>query len=66
MSFPVCRPPLQAHVGRRAVAHRRVKRLVFRVPHCKTDRALREEWQAKRAAGTLPVMPGAPQAVPRD
>jgi len=44
----------------------RVRRLVFRVPHYKTDRALREEWEAKRAAGTLPVMPGAPQVVARD
>lgn len=42
----------------------RVKRLVFRVPHYKTDRALREEWEAKLAAKTLPVMPGAPQVVP--
>jgi YHS domain-containing protein len=44
----------------------RIKRLVFRVPHYKTDRALREEWETRRAAGTLPVMPGAPQVVPRD
>lgn len=43
----------------------RVKRLVFRVPHYKTDRALREEWEAKLAAKTLPVMPGAPQVVPQ-
>jgi YHS domain-containing protein len=42
----------------------RIKRLVFRVPHYKTDRALREEWEAKLAARTLPVMPGAPQVVP--
>jgi len=42
----------------------RVKRLVLRVPHYKTDRALQQEWEAKRAAGTLPVMPGAPQVVP--
>jgi hypothetical protein len=42
----------------------RIKRLVFRVPHYKTDRALREEWEARRAAGTLPVMPGAVQVVP--
>ena len=42
----------------------RIKRLVFRVPHYKTDRALREEWEAKLAAKTLPVMPGAPQVVP--
>lgn len=42
----------------------RFKRLVFRVPHYKTDRALKEEWEAKLAAKTLPVMPGQPQVVP--
>jgi len=42
----------------------RVRRLVFRVPHYKTDRELRDEWEAKLAAKTLPVMPGAPQVVP--
>ena len=42
----------------------RIKRLVFRVPHYKTDSALRQEWEAKLAAKTLPVMPGAPQVVP--
>ena len=42
----------------------RVKRLVFRVPHYKSDKALQEEWQARLAAKTLPVMPGAPQVVP--
>jgi YHS domain-containing protein len=44
----------------------RIKRLVFRVPHYKTDRELKEEWEARLAAKTLPVMPGAPQVVPRD
>jgi YHS domain-containing protein len=44
----------------------RVKRLVFRVPHYKTDRELKEEWESRLAAKTLPVMPGAPQVVPRD
>lgn len=43
----------------------RVKRLVFRVPHYKTDKALQEEYNAKLAARTLPVMPGAAQVVPR-
>ena len=43
----------------------RYKRLVFRVPHYKTDRALQEEYQAKLAAKALPVMPGAPQVVPQ-
>ncbi|HEX6707907.1 MAG TPA: YHS domain-containing (seleno)protein [Albitalea sp.] len=42
----------------------RVKRLVFRVPHYRTDRSLKEEWEAKLAAKTLPVMPGAAQVVP--
>ena len=42
----------------------RYKRLVFRVPHYKTDAALQAEWEARRTAGTLPVMPGAPQVVP--
>ena len=42
----------------------RYKRLVFRVPHYKTDRQLQEEYQAKLAAKTLPVMPGAAQIVP--
>lgn len=42
----------------------RVKRLVFRVPHYRTDAQLQQEYEAKRAAGTLPVMPGAPQVVP--
>jgi hypothetical protein len=41
----------------------RYKRLVFRVPHYKTDAALQAEWDAKLAAGTLPVMPGQPQVV---
>ncbi|HEY6356397.1 MAG TPA: YHS domain-containing (seleno)protein, partial [Burkholderiaceae bacterium] len=35
--------------GSNAVVER-VKRLVFRVPHYKTDRALKEEWEAKLAA----------------
>jgi len=42
----------------------RFKRLTFRVPHYKTDRALQEEYEAKLAAKTLPVMPGEPQVVP--
>ena len=41
----------------------RIRRLIFRVPHYKSDRALQEEWEAKLAAKTLPVMPGAPQVV---
>jgi YHS domain-containing protein len=42
----------------------RYKRLVFRVPHYKSDAALQAEWEARRAAGTLPVMPGGKQVVP--
>ena len=42
----------------------RWRRLIFRVPHYKSDGALQQEWEARRAAGTLPVMPGAPQVVP--
>lgn len=42
----------------------RFKRLVFRVPHYKTDRALKEEYEAKLAAKALPVMPAGPQVVP--
>jgi YHS domain-containing protein len=42
----------------------RFKRLVFRLPHYKTDKALQEEYDGKLAAKTLPVMPGAPQVVP--
>jgi YHS domain-containing protein len=42
----------------------RYKRLVFRVPHYKTGKQLSDEWESLRAAGTLPVMPGAPQVVP--
>ena len=42
----------------------RYTRLVFRVPHYKTDAALQAEWEALRAAGKLPVMPGQPQGVP--
>lgn len=42
----------------------RYKRLIFRVPHYKSDAALQAEWEAHLAAGTLPVMPGKPQVVP--
>lgn len=44
----------------------RWKRLILRVPHYKTGRQLDAELAAGRAAGTLPVMPGQPQVVPRD
>lgn len=42
----------------------RTKFMNERVPHYKTDRALNEEYAAKLAAKTLPVMPGMPQVVP--
>lgn len=42
----------------------RIKRLVLRVPHYRTDAQLQQEYEARLAAGTLPVMPGAPQVVP--
>lgn len=45
-------------------AFTRYKRLVFRVPHYKTGKQLNDEWEALRAAGKLPVMPGAAQVVP--
>ncbi|MCW5636274.1 MAG: hypothetical protein KIT17_23260 [Rubrivivax sp.] len=44
----------------------RYRRLVFRVPHYKTDAALQAEWEALHAAGKLPVMPGRPQVVPAE
>ena len=44
-------------------ALQRLKRMIFRVPHYQSDAALHAEWEARRAAGTLPVMPGAPQVV---
>ena len=50
--------------GSNAVVKRN-QRLVFRVPHYKSDAALKEEYNAKLAAKTLPVMPGAAQVVPR-
>lgn len=43
---------------------KRYQRLVLRVAHYKSDATLQAEWESKRAAGTLPVMPGAPQVVP--
>lgn len=42
----------------------RCKRLVLRVPHYRSDAALQAEWEALRAAGRLPVMPGQAQVVP--
>jgi hypothetical protein len=49
--------------GSNALATRAL-RLVIRVPHYKSDAALQAEWEALRAAGKLPVMPGQPQVVP--
>ena len=42
----------------------RLKRMIFRVPHYKSDAALQADWEARLAAGSLPVMPGKPQVVP--
>jgi hypothetical protein len=38
--------------------------MIFRVPHYMSDAALQAQWEARLAAGTLPVMPGKPQVVP--
>ena len=43
---------------------KRTFRLIFRVPHYRSGKELQDEWEAKLAAKTLPVMPGAPQVVP--
>jgi YHS domain-containing protein len=43
---------------------RRYWRLIFRVPHYKSGKELQDAWEARLAAKTLPVMPGAPQVVP--
>ena len=54
-----------AEVAGSNVPLQRLKRTVFsRVPHYYSDAALQAQWEAKRAAGSLPVMPGAPQVVP--
>ncbi len=54
-----------AEVAGSNVPIQRLKRTVFsRVPHYQSDAALQAQWEAKRAAGSLPVMPGAPQVVP--
>ncbi|MFM7332356.1 MAG: YHS domain-containing (seleno)protein [Brachymonas sp.] len=44
---------------------KRYQRIIFRVPHYKTDAALQSEFESKLASKTLPVMPGAAQVVPR-
>jgi hypothetical protein len=49
--------------GRSALA-KRYQRLFLRVPHYQTDAQLKAQWEERRAAGALPVMPGAPQVVP--
>jgi hypothetical protein len=43
----------------------RVRRLVFRVPHYRSDAELQAQYEARLAAGTLPVMPGGTQVVPQ-
>ncbi len=44
----------------------RTRRLVFRVPHYRTDASLQAEWEALLKEGKLPVMPGRPQVVPAE
>jgi YHS domain-containing protein len=43
----------------------RFKRLIFRVPHYKTDAELKADYTARLDSKTLPVMPGATQVVPQ-
>lgn len=43
----------------------RARRMLFRVPHYASDAELQARWEAMRDAGTLPVMPGQAQVVPR-
>jgi YHS domain-containing protein len=43
---------------------KRYQRIIFRVPHYKSDKALQDEYESKLTAKTLPVMPGAAQVVP--
>ncbi|MGH1361868.1 MAG: YHS domain-containing (seleno)protein [Burkholderiaceae bacterium] len=43
----------------------RLRKMINKVPHYKTDAALQTEWEAKRDAGTLPVMPGGEQVIPQ-
>jgi hypothetical protein len=45
-------------------AETRKRRMNDRVPNYRSDRSLKDEWEAKLAAKTLPVMPGGPQVVP--
>lgn len=52
--------------GKDPVEQRRKRVSIFsRVPHYKTNRELDDEYEAKLAAKTLPVMPGAQQVVPQ-
>lgn len=51
--------------GRPAIATR-IRRLLIRVPHYRSDASLQAEWEQRRQAGSLPVMPGNPQVVPAD
>lgn len=44
---------------------KRWQRIIFRVPHYRTDAELQAQWETARKAGTLPVMPGQPQVVPQ-
>ncbi len=55
----------QRDVSGRDAQLTRVRMLASRVAHYKSDAALQREYDAKLAAGTLPVMPGGKQVVPR-
>lgn len=52
-------------IAGRDAASVRSNRLWDRVPHYKSNRELDNEWGEKLEAKTLPVMPGAQQAVPQ-
>lgn len=55
-----------AEVAGRSALLTRMRRLVIRVPHYRSDASLQAEWEQRRQAGTLPVMPGRPQVVPAE
>lgn len=53
-----------AEIAGHAALPIRLRRLVLRVPHYRSDAELQADWDRRRGAGTLPVMPGRPQVVP--
>lgn len=44
----------------------RLRRMLFRVEHYRSDRSLQKEWEERLAEKSLPVMPGATQVVPEE